>query len=368
MLAEWHVRDFKAENSARGWRVSADVAGTPVWVESENLPLRAVPEGFASPFVLAAIYRGATIRVAAPVSAVWLSNMEKLAYFYSRTWKLPFRMPIAAEKTTDGESCPDRGRALFFSGGVDAFYTLMNYPERLDNLLLVQGFDIPLDDDTRLQGCRKMLDEVARAVGARWSLLRSNLYAHPCLWGIPPYVGTPMWMASLGHMLTDTFDEFVMSSGCSFEMVDAKGAEWFELPWLSSERARWIWYGYHLRRIAKLQILAKQPLVREYLRVCWKTVVPQGNCSRCEKCVRTMTVLAAFGELQNFGRVFDLSVPLVDRISSVRLRRHFQFQVWERIAGLDLPSDVKAAVRRMIRRSALSYRLCMRRRGVFGGI
>lgn len=199
MPAEWIIQDFRAEKIAGGWRVSADVAGTTVWVESENVPMAAAPEGFASPFVLAALYRGATIRVAAPVSAVWLSHMEQLAYFFSRTWKLPFRMPITAEKTIQPAAVTTRGaRALFFSGGADAFYTLMNYPDRLDCLLLVQGFDIPLDDDVRMQGCRKTLDTVAQAVGARWALLRSNLHAHPCLVGVPPYVGTPMWMASLG--------------------------------------------------------------------------------------------------------------------------------------------------------------------------
>ncbi len=366
---EWLIHNVKEEKTEHGWRVSADVAGTTVWVESENLPLAPAAEAFASPFVLAAMYRGCTIRVEAPVSAAWLSHMEQLAYYYSRSWNLPFRMPLVCPKVRkDNVPAAARERALFFSGGADAFYSLMTFPRRIDVLLMVQGFDIPLDDHVRMDGCRDMLQAVSRAVGARWAIMRTNLHAHPCLKGVPPYVGTPIWMASLGHLAGEVVSEFIMSSSVSFDTRDPKKEEWHEIPLLSTERTRWLWYGYHATRSQKLVTLAKQyPIVREYLRVCWKNLAPRDNCSACEKCVRNMKVLESVNELQNFGRVFDLSVPLAERIEALRLRRAFLFVIWRRIIALNLPDDVKKAIRRMMWRSALLY--CLKpHRGTFGKI
>lgn len=51
---------------------------------------------------------------------------------------------------------------------------------------------------------------------------------------------------------------------------------------------------YH--RAEKVKLLTLYPGVVDELRVCWRPFLPERNCCRCEKCVRTMLCFVANGE------------------------------------------------------------------------
>jgi hypothetical protein len=345
---EWRIENLREERTESGWRVSADIAGTMFWVESQDIPLATSPEGFVSPFVLAALERGATIHVDDPVSAGWLSRMERLAHHWCRAFGYPFRMPLVCRKTFAQRRSANK-RALFFSGGVDSFYSLATYPKPFDGLILVQGFDIPLDDEPLMAGTRKSLIEVSARVGAAPIVLRTNLHGHPCLFGVPPYLGTPTWLVSLAHFAKNVFGEVVLSA----DVVRSHPAEeWFHIPCFSSDSVRIRLYGDAVSKVGRAATITKAfPWVRQHLRVCWKQRKAATNCSVCEKCVRTMIYLRLCGELDHFASVFDLSVPLCERISALWLKRRFQFEIWSEMMKLDLPADIKWPARRLLWRS-----------------
>jgi hypothetical protein len=46
--------------------------------------------------------------------------------------------------------------------------------------------------------------------------------------------------------------------------------------------------------------IAEDPVAHVTLRVCWLNPDQSNNCGRCEKCLRTMTSLAAAGVLSRF--------------------------------------------------------------------
>src|SRR5574338_435734 len=56
---------------------------------------------------------------------------------------------------------------VFFTGGVDSFHALLTNLETVKALIFVQGFDIPLTDQARLDATARLLDHVARACNLR---------------------------------------------------------------------------------------------------------------------------------------------------------------------------------------------------------
>lgn len=88
------------------------------------------------------------------------------------------------------------------------------------------------------------------------------------------------------------------------------------LPLISSERLSVAQSGVEYTRVTKTRLIADLPAARRHLNVCIaRHTVP--NCSRCEKCCRTMFALERLGKLDAFAEVFDLSHWHAERASYV---------------------------------------------------
>ena len=137
---------------AGGWRVEADVDGRPVWFECGDVPLAASPEAFASAFLLPSLAQRRPLVSAAPLDGAWIENAPRLVEIFHRWWRYPRLVPrCAADPVPLPPVAAPRERAAFFSGGVDSFHTLLHLGERIDRLVFVVGFDIPLGDATRAE-------------------------------------------------------------------------------------------------------------------------------------------------------------------------------------------------------------------------
>ncbi|MDQ3804974.1 MAG: hypothetical protein M3416_14235, partial [Acidobacteriota bacterium] len=128
------------------------------------------------------------------------------------------------------------------------------------------------------------------------------------------------------------------------------GSHWQTDPLWSSDRLEVVHVGAELPRSDKLRAIAREPLVREHLRVCWENLAPEGNCSRCEKCLRTRLMLADCGELENFP-VFEGADTLarhLDSLPAIRGRGRVFGKLLERGR---LTPEVETALRRLIKRT-----------------
>jgi len=65
--------------------------------------------------------------------------------------------------------------------------------------------------------------------------------------------------------------------------------------------------GGEVSRIEKTKFIAQNTIVQKYLNVCflWKINHKYINCSKCEKCIRTLLTLDVIGKLDCFSQVFD---------------------------------------------------------------
>jgi hypothetical protein len=221
----------------------------------------------------------------------------------------------------------------------------------VDRLIVAQGYDFPLGDDRRLEAVRAAVAEVAEHTGAEVAVIRTNLRDHP--------VGQRMhWerahggpLAALGHACDRVIDELLISATKPLFANRPWGSHWETDPGWSSSRLRITHVGAEWRRNDKLAALLDEPLVQRHLRVCWENRAPVGNCGECEKCVRTMVILAAHGRLADF-RSFPQDGSLVARIDAVPNVPPDSIPVW--VTAMRETSDrrLRSAIERLVARSA----------------
>jgi hypothetical protein len=104
-----------------------------------------------------------------------------------------------------------------------------------------------------------------------------------------------------------------------------------------------------LYRLEKMSRIDTEPLVQQHLRVCWENRAVAGNCSQCDKCVRTMIVLHLRGQLEKFS-VFDRQTPLpkiLDQMEPVSATVH---RLYQELLNQGLPGEIESSVHRLLRR------------------
>lgn len=94
-----------------------------------------------------------------------------------------------------------------------------------------------------------------------------------------------------------TFDEF------AFNAKDPEDYDLLTLQCLTTENTRFYLSGGEVTRMEKEEYISQFEVPRKKLNVCIAETI---NCSKCDKCQRTMLGLYALGKLDLFEEVFDL--------------------------------------------------------------
>ena len=114
-----------------------------------------------------------------------------------------------------------------------------------------------------------------------------------------------------------------------------------------------------LGRAGKLSDIAREPIVMCHLRVCFEHRTEDQNCSRCEKCLRTMALLEGLGCLADYEN-FDHSISVARSLDQLaRLPANLR-EIWEDMTRHQMAPETVAAVRRAIDRSRPKNRFLKR--------
>jgi hypothetical protein len=318
-------------------RVSAMVEGEEVWFES-SVELRPSAEAFLSAFLIPAMLNGQSLRTEDTVCSVWAEHVAQARDIARRYWRVGGGDVIAPAASVEVKA---DATGVFFTGGVDSFHALLTNLETVGALIFVQGFDIPLTDEPRLDATARLLDRVADECNLRVLTVRTNLRQHPVFrrghWGNHTHGAALGAVAQVlaphvGHVLIASSD-VPPPHGSTVEL---------DRCW-SSAAVGVATAGPGVARLDKVAAIAHHPLVHQELRVCWENRSAALNCGECEKCVRTQVQFAAAGALDQLSCFGTIDLPA--RIRALWSIPHHLAGQWADAQRALGPTPVGRAVR-----------------------
>lgn len=276
-----------------------------------------------------ACYFGEVLELDQPVDRVLLDNLRGIqqvwAAWYPELEVAPIRAPTV-ESTRTARTPGDATRTLSsFSGGIDSFFTLLRHdkaPEGdghfvINDLLCVAGFNTPIDD---LDPMRAALEPIAHVFERRLIPVATNVrygaqsietpysidrlmigFAHACV------------LAAIPHLLDRRYREYIIPASHHFANLMPYGSHPLTDPLLSSSGLAVVHDGASFTRIERTERVAQSDAALTVLHVCWQNY-ETGNCSRCQKCVRTMAALDLMGARAR-ATSFDWSNYSLDSVS-----------------------------------------------------
>lgn len=264
-------------------------------------------------------------------------SLEQIKEVFSKTYPhiLNLKSELRVKKVIENKKTGNK-KAMLFSGGVDAYATYFRYNDSYTPLELftIHGADVALDDFNQWNSV-VLLNE-------KEHLLKSNNkhYITTNLRDFYTYqVGLLLedlsWWGRVQHglALTGVTAPLAYINGIDLIYIGSTHTKNIEIPWGSSPYTdnliKWggtkvVHDAYELERLDKIELIIKGLLIENKaikLRVCYSELNKGTNCSKCEKCLRTMFAIILFnGNPNNYG--FDTDASIYSAIQNI-LKKDF---------------------------------------------
>jgi hypothetical protein len=282
-----------------------------------------------------ACYFGETLVFERPIDRVLHENLLGLRSIWS-SW-YPEIKPIAVE--ADTIVFADRSKVgadgamrtiSSFSGGIDSLFTfhrhydsvLGNGSACIDDLLCVGGFNTKLEDFDRMRAkLGQYADRVGRRLVAVATDIRYGQHGIETPYSIIPWLerlAHGALLASIVHLLGRRYREYIIPASSSYDRLYPWGSHPMCDPLLSASDLRVVHDGASFDRFERTELVARHDDALAMLQVCGRNGYGQGNCSRCQKCLRTMCTLDILGARER-AKSFDWSDYSLKRLCHVKL-------------------------------------------------
>jgi hypothetical protein len=243
------------------------------------------------------------------IDASFAESLERSSHYWMKCYPAwPFRSRLAArrvENRRDGNA----GYGMLFSSGLDSLATYVRHRGKKPELFTVIGADFPHARADFATLCKERLfEDLARADGVTLRYIRTDIDETLDLKKLSRFAAN--WYGAVQHglMLTSlvapashTYLKTLFMASCSHKRD-------YHFPCGSEpEVVRGLrWAGtaveddlHEMNRAQKVGAWLKPfPAYHKYLRVCWEQY-DKINCSRCEKCLRTICELLLNNEDPN---------------------------------------------------------------------
>jgi hypothetical protein len=355
------VDDLRVEEAGHRSERSARIR----WKNGEFRLRFAVPAEFAAPgddatpflasMLLPAMLKEEDLEIDAPVSPSLLANCDQVQRIY-HAWDPSLRARkvrvMGTIKATAGERA--KGRACFFSRGVDSMFSAATTPGdgRLTHLVFLENFE-PIQDDRVREQDHALAQEIADRIGLPLLSASTNIrtIADPIVdWADLFGAG----LSSVAHCLGGGVGAVVIPSSADYATQGPCGSSPLLDPLFSTERVQVEHGTIAYERTEKVAALfAQRPDLVPHLKVCAR-INGVDNCGRCMKCLWTMVCLEATGALPA-AKSFPNRIP-VELVRQLRLP-FYPLRIWWLQALLALPPDdrmrdLRAAIEECLYRSA----------------
>jgi hypothetical protein len=200
-------------------------------------------------------------------------------------------------------------KAVFFSGGLDSYYSFLAHLDEISAFIHLDGFDIPL----REQSMRRRMAENCRYIGQQFGkqaiILETNArqfienfvtwsYSHGSVIGSAGLLFMPgyerLYIAGAG--VPADRDPF----GSHPDLDPNWGTEILEIV-----------HDEQVDKIEKCRLIGQSEVALKTLHVCLRFPEKGLNCGKCEKCIRSQVYLQATGAAERctaFPKPLDLKL------------------------------------------------------------
>ncbi|HPD60833.1 MAG TPA: hypothetical protein PKV48_03620 [Thermodesulfobacteriota bacterium] len=304
---ELHIRFV--ETAAEGISMKAELRpgseSYDIFFRSNDISLTQNSEALLSVGLLPSMRSGSALVTEGTISRRIFQSLDPICDFYCALNPSLKRIKVKST-VADPKGPPKENRiGVFFSAGVDSFYTFLKHQEEITDLIFIHGFDIPLDNDGLRRRVSEMIREIGSHFGKRVIEVETNLrsFIHPYLRWLHSH---GIAFASVGNLLFPFFRRIYIPASHTYANATfyLLGSHPALDPLWSTETLEFVHDGCEATRIAKIAFLSKSDVALKCLRVCGQNIDDGFNCGRCEKCIRTKINLHIAGAL-NRCAAFD---------------------------------------------------------------
>jgi len=284
---------------------------TRVWFTVRNAD--AAPSGNAALAIalVPAMRAARSLVLADPLSPRLFASQAAIQKLF-QDWDNRFNVVRITAPLGEPHQVSTGGTGLFFTGGVDSFFSLLRHREEITHLIFVRGFDIKLQkqdvDGSVLPAIRAVAAQMNKTLVEVSTNIR-EFSDRLVDWALD-YHGAAL--AAVALLLAPMLNKVYVASTHSERDTFRWGSHLFLDHLYSTETLSLIHDGADATRVEKVAAIANNRLVQQTLRVCNKGGAY--NCGRCEKCLRTMINLRVAGALEQVV-TFDRNL----RLNEVRL-------------------------------------------------
>jgi hypothetical protein len=288
-------------------------------------------DGWAVLMYPLACYFGEILKINLPLDRRLVENLQGIGQVWHRWYPEITASVFDAPNATwalPGTHMASKTIACF-SGGIDSFFTLARNGDALvgdasspiDELLCLAGFNTGMNTlDSLCARMRGLAERFGRPVVPVVTNARYGKH------GIETPFSQGVWMeklahgavlASAVHLLGRRYREFVIPATHSYSRLIPWGSHPLTDPLLTSSHLCVVHDGTSYTRVERTAFVVKIDTALDNLHVCWQDE-GAGNCSHCEKCLRTMATLDLLGAKER-ARTFNWTKYSMHQLSRVWL-------------------------------------------------
>ncbi len=293
-------------------------------------------EGFISLILPYAINENIEIETKYTVDKTYYDNIKNILKKYEewnpqKNINLRIHAPIKKKKLVFNR--PNRKSLCSFTGGVDSFFTLIENNNSIGGLMYVQNFDVFDSQNKLLDSVLKMVRSVSQKYNKQVIICNSNIrkefprrFSPYFGWG--KYLHGPALMC-LAYPLSPTYKHYFIP-GTGKSSISMQWGSSHHIDHHNSSSFFYISHSGDHDRYDKLKImLGKDTFPLEHLKVCYKNKNQAYNCSKCEKCYRTIICIYLLGykdKMKTFDQNVDPKKFLEIQLGSHEYNRGRYFQ------------------------------------------
>lgn len=347
------VRDVRCAPGELSFDVDVCGIERTIWFKTDA-PVTPNADAVLATCLLPALLWGGTLAVDAPLSPRLLrsqTEFQAIQRMWSREWSYGLpplgEIDVQAPARAPMEPAAGRSVATFFSGGVDSWSVVSQYPE-VTHLVFVRGLDLVDRPTAFVDDVESRLRAAAGELGKTLYVVDTNVreLSNPLLpWDV--YFASPL--AAVTLVLAPLFERVLVTGDADYETTVGQGVDPLVDHLWSTEELEIAHACGRYSRVERTALIADDPVAQRALRVCWENLDGAYNCGRCRKCLSTMITLEALGKREQFSAFPPrLDLTAVDEIAIPNV---LVLTLWQDILDLirdegraDLEAPVATAV------------------------